>query len=109
MAGIESRGTVDGMPAKVVYHPDRKQTALFWGGLGRPDGPGHNHATIQDANPDAFHFLRVAGKIVVNQSYNPAAKQSRFQRDLQARGGWLGLFRESLQRAIALSFGGRRR
>ena len=100
MAGsVISHGTVDGHPAIVKYYPDRRQTALYWGGRGTPDGPGHNHATILDSNPDAFHFLRENGRIVVNQSYNPQSK-SKFQRDLEARGGWLGLFRECLRRAI---------
>lgn len=92
-------GTVDGKPAKVVYHPERRQTHVFWGGRGAPDGPGHNHGTIQDASPDEFHFLRVDGRIVVNQSYNPQSK-SKFQRDIEARGGWLGIFRDSLRKAL---------
>lgn len=99
MPTIESHGTVDGQPAKVVYHPDRRQTHVFWGGRGKPDGAGHNHGTIQDASPDEFHFLRQNGRIVVNQSYNPQQK-SRFQRDIEAQGGWLGIFRTSLRRAL---------
>lgn len=101
MASVTDYGTIDGQLAKIVYHPDRKQTQIFWGGRGKPDGTGHNHATILDSNPDAMHFMRVNGRVVVNQSYNPQS-QSRFQRDLQARGGWLGLFRESLQRALRM-------
>ena len=71
MASTISQGTMDGQPAKVVYYPERKQTMIYWGGVGKPDGFGHNHATILDANPDAIHFMRVNGQVVVNQGYNP--------------------------------------
>ena len=54
---IISDGSVDGFPAKVMYYPDSKQTQIYWGGRGKPDGDRHNHATIQDSNPDAFHFI----------------------------------------------------
>lgn len=79
MAEKIHRGTIDGMPAKIVYHPARRQTYIYWGGRGRPDGPGHNHATVLDSNPDAFHFMRVDGKVVVNHSYSPlkALRQRR--------------------------------
>lgn len=100
MASVTDFGTIDNQPAKIIYYPDRKQTHIFWGGRGKPDGPGHNHATVLDSNPDAMHFMRVDGRVVVNQSYNPQAKQSRYQQDLQARGGWLGIFRDSLRRAL---------
>ncbi|MEO7617275.1 MAG: hypothetical protein ABIS59_00360 [Candidatus Saccharibacteria bacterium] len=101
MPTVTDWGTMDGQPAKIVYNPDRKQTHIYWGGRGTPDGDGHNHATVQDSNPDAMHYLRVNGKVVVNQNYNPQSK-SRFQQDLEARGGWFGLFRESLQRALRM-------
>jgi hypothetical protein len=81
MASATSLVTVDGQPAKVIYYPDRRQTALYWGGRGKPDGPGQDHATINDSSPDEFHFLRVNGRIVVNQSYNPQSK-SQFQRGI---------------------------
>lgn len=55
------------MPAKVVYYPDRHQHQIYWGGRGRPDGPGHNHMTIQDKSPDAIHFMRENGRVVVSQ------------------------------------------
>lgn len=101
MSPVTSNGTIDGQPAKVVYDSGRRQTHIYWGGVGKPDGPGHNHATVQDSNPDAFHFMRQGGRVVVNQSYNPQSK-SRFQRDLDARGGWGGLFLESLRRAMRM-------
>ena len=99
MPTITSAGSVDGHPAKVVYDPQRKQTQLFWGGRGVPDGPGHNHATIQDSSPDEFHFLRVNGGIVVNQSYDPKST-SKFQRDLQSRGGWGGMLADAFRKAL---------
>jgi hypothetical protein len=101
---------VDGKPAKVVHNSDRKQTHVYWGGRGQPDGDGHNHATIQDASPDRFHFLEINGRVIVNQSFNPADK-SHFQRDIEARGGWIGIFRDSLRRALRMYGigGGRRR
>ena len=99
MSAQVSQGTIDGKPAKVIYYPERRQTVIYWGGRGKPDGPGHDHATILDSNPDAFHYLTINGRVVVNQSYNPQS-QSRFQRDLQARGGWLGILRDSLRRAL---------
>src|ERR1700733_5104444 len=109
MPTITSAGTVDGKPAKVVYHSERRQTHVFWGGRGKPDGPGHNHGTIQDSNPDTFHFLEVNGRVIVNQSYNQQSK-SRFQRDIEARGGWLGILRESWYRALRMyGIGGARR
>lgn len=99
MPSVIDYGTIDGQPAKIVYQPSRKQTHIYWGGRGTPDGPGHDHAVVQDSNPNAMHFLRQGGRIVVNQSYNPQSK-SRFQRDIEARGGWLGIFRDSLRRAL---------
>ena len=101
MPSITSWGTVDGQPAKAVYHPERQQTHLYWGGRGAPDGPGHNHATIQDRAPDTFHFLRQNGRIVVNQSYNPQSK-SKFQRDIERRGGWGAILRDAWRRAISM-------
>jgi hypothetical protein len=99
MPAISSDGTMDGQPAMVFYYPERKQTVIYWGGRGKPNGPGHNHATILDSNPDAFHFLRMNGRIVVNQSYNPQSK-SRFQRDIEAYGGWAGILRDAWYRAL---------
>jgi hypothetical protein len=95
---IISDGSVDGIPAKVMYYPDSKQTQIYWGGRGKPDGEGHNHATIQDTNPDVFHFIRINGEVVIDQRLYSKPK-SRFQRDLEARGGWIGLFREAFNRA----------
>jgi hypothetical protein len=72
-------GTIDGQPAKIVYHPARRQTHIYWGGHGKPDGYGHNHAVVQDANPDAVHFLRENGRIVVN--HNARSHQERRQQE----------------------------
>jgi hypothetical protein len=93
-----SHGTVDGQPAKIVYHPGRRQTHVYWGGLGKPDGIGRNHAVIQDANPDAFHYLRVGSELIVDQSYKPNDRGARRRKagfDLAATLrkvlGWYGL------------------
>jgi hypothetical protein len=95
-----SYGTVDGRPAKIVYHPGRRQTHVYWGGMEGPDGIGHNHATIQDTNPDTFHFLRVGSELIVNQSYDPndrsrRAREQKAKFDLAATLrkvlGWYGL------------------
>ena len=103
VASITSQGTVDGQPAKVIYYPDRRQTVLYWGGRGKPDGTGHNHATINDSSPDEFHYLRVNGRIVVDQSYNPQSK-SAFQRGIEAQGGWLNMLREATRKALRFWF-----
>jgi hypothetical protein len=102
---ITSNGTMDGKPAKIIYDPDRRQTTIYWNGRGRSDGSFHDHATIQDSSPNEFHFMRLNGRVVVNQSCNPdpQAKYSRFQRDLQNSGGWVGVFRDSLYKALRFS------
>lgn len=47
-------------------------------------------------NSDAAEAERLARAKQTNQ-YPP---KSRFQRDLEARGGWLGMFRDALRRAL---------
>lgn len=79
MAIVESVGTVDGKPAKVRYDSERHQTHVYWGGLGCPDGTGHNHATILDASPNEFHYLRVGNELVINHGYKPGSTESRRQ------------------------------
>jgi hypothetical protein len=61
-------GTIDGKPAKIRYLPDNHKTEIFWGGIGKPDGFGKNHAVIYDAEPDAVVFLRQNGRIIVDTS-----------------------------------------
>ncbi len=98
-------GTMDGQPAKFVYHPDRQQTFIFWGGLEKPDGFGHNHASIVHSEagdgfkvgPDSFHFLRQSGRIVVNHSYDPKNEQKRRQK---VGDDIIGIFGTALRKAI---------
>jgi hypothetical protein len=52
-------GSVDGVPAKIVYTPGSRKKDIYWGGRGSPDGPGHNHAVVVDTNPDAARFIRI--------------------------------------------------
>lgn len=94
---IISHGSMDGKAAKIVYHPERRQTHIYWGGMNGPDGIGHNHATIQDANPEAVHFMRVNGVIVTNQSFDSSKIHHRRQ---QAASDIVSIFRTSLDRAL---------
>lgn len=59
---------MDGKPAKIVILPERGQTHIYWGGVGKPDGPNHNHAVVQHSNPHNIHYLREGGKIVVDHN-----------------------------------------
>jgi hypothetical protein len=105
MSKIEEYGTIDGTPAKIVRTPARQQMHIYWGGMGEPDGPGHNHMTIQDSNPDAVHFLRENGKIVVNHNYKPDNLGSRRQHAAQSIGQ---ILLESWRRALRMYGIGRR-
>jgi hypothetical protein len=95
----EYRGTVDGQPAKIMYYPDRKQSVIYWGGAGAPDGPGHNHMVVNDAEkrdragrvvapgPVSIHWMRENGRVVVDHGYNPDSrrkKRNKAQRDVGA-------------------------
>ena len=91
-------GTIDGEPCKVVYTPGSKKKDIYWGGRGTPDGPGHNHAVVIDTNPDAVRFIRIAGRIVADD-HQPAS-ETRYQRQLRERGGYLGIFRTALRNAL---------
>jgi hypothetical protein len=95
-------GSVDGMPAKIVYTPGSRKRDIYWGGRGEPDGPGRNHAVVVDTNPHAVRFIRVNGQIVADDR-NPAG-ETRYQRQLREQGGYLGIFRTSLRRALRMYF-----
>jgi hypothetical protein len=82
-------GTVDGHPAKIVRYPERGQMHIFWGGMEKPDGIGHNHMTVQDSNPEAVHFLQQNGQIVVNHNYKQGSLGSRRQDVAQVIGPML--------------------
>ena len=73
-------------------------------------GPGHNHATIRDAKPDAFDFMRVGGKIVVNQGYDPSNPRSvERQRKNEAAVNVAMILRKALHDAIRWNTMGFRR
>ena len=98
---IVSYGTVDGQLAKIVYHPDRGQKHIYWGGIRRPDDDflGHNHMTIQDSNPDAAHYLRVGNTLVVDHSYNPNDPSARRRR---AAFDLIAIFRQAWHNALRM-------
>ena len=86
MSKQEYHGTMNGEPAKFVHFPDQQKTDIYWGGIGKPDGVGRNHATVVHAEgtdtrfragPDAFHFLRVNGQIIVDHAYEPKVESQR--------------------------------
>jgi hypothetical protein len=95
MPTVSDWGTIDGAPAKIVYNSTNGKKDIYWGGRGAPDGPGHNHAVVFDSNPHATAYIRINGKVVADDR-----AQSRFQKDLAKRGGWLGVFREAFGRAM---------
>lgn len=95
---VSDWGTIDGEPCKVVYTPGSGKTDIYWGGRGQPDGPGHNHAVLTTKNPDAVKFIRVGGKIIADD--RQPASETRYQRQLREAGGYGGIFRTSLRRAL---------
>jgi hypothetical protein len=96
-------GSVDGLPAKIVYTPASKKKDIYWGGRGEPDGPGHNHAVVIDTNPDAVRYIRINGKVVADDR-NPSG-ETRYQRQLREQGGYFGIFRTALRRALRMYTG----
>jgi hypothetical protein len=97
-----ANGTFDGQPAVIKHNPDKKMTDIYWGGAGRlRAGIGHNHATVRDANPDAFHFMRVRGRVVVNSGFKPHNPGSvRAMRENEAAANIAGILRKALRDAI---------
>lgn len=77
MSGEVYYGTVDGECAKFIHYPERKQTQVYWGGLEKPDGIGHDHMTIQDISKHEAHFVRQNGRVVVDHSYDPNSPKKR--------------------------------
>lgn len=93
-------GSVDGMPAKIVYTPGSHKKDIYWGGKGQPDGPGHNHAVVVDSNPDSVRFIRINGQIVADDRH--PERETRYQRQLRQQGGYVGIFLTALRRAIRM-------
>jgi hypothetical protein len=96
-------GSVDGVPAKIVYTPGSRKKDIYWGGRGRPDGDGHNHAVIVDTNPDAVRFIRINGQIVADDRH--PEHETRYQRQLRQQGGYIGIFMTALRRVLRMYFG----
>lgn len=46
---------VEGPDVKVVFNEDKGVTSNYYGGQGKPDGPGHGHTDVDTSGNITYH------------------------------------------------------
>lgn len=61
-----ANGIYNGIPAKIVFSDrgNSNRIDIYFGGVGEPDGPGHNHVTVIKEN---IRFWRENGQIIIDE------------------------------------------
>jgi hypothetical protein len=95
-------GSVDGMPAKIVYTPGSRRKDIYWGGPGRARRTWTQPCCGSGHQPHAVRYIRINGQVVADDR-NPS-RETRYQRQLREQGGYLGIFLTALRRALRMYF-----